>query len=84
VIGLNLKTEKQNRVIILIFFFFFKVFSGIEKVADEKGTMLLCVFLMNRWIRKRIPEMLSNGTIDGLLSVSEAQNWLNTIIFSDY
>jgi LacI family transcriptional regulator len=57
VIGLNLKTEnKNNRVIIPnILNFFRQSFSGIEKVADEKGTTLLCVFLMNLWTRKRIP-----------------------------
>jgi LacI family transcriptional regulator len=55
VIGLNLKTENKTIVIIPIFLilFFAKVFSGIEKVADEKGTTLLCVFLMNLWTRKR-------------------------------
>jgi LacI family transcriptional regulator len=44
VIGLNLKTEnKNNRVIIPnILNSFHKVFSGIEKVADEKA-FIMCI-----------------------------------------
>jgi LacI family transcriptional regulator len=61
-----------------------KVFSGIEKVADEKDITLLCVFLMNPWTKEaHALEMLSNGTIDSLFYriSEEAQNYMNTIPF---
>src|SRR5690606_9394149 len=53
--------------------FFAKVFSGIEKVAEERGyNVLTCI--SNESLMKEIHtlDMLSNGTIDGfILSVSE-------------
>ena len=77
VIGLNLKNRKTKTIGVIIpnilNSFFAKVFSGIEKVADEKGyNVITCI--SNESIEKEIStlEMLSNGTIDGfILSVSE-------------
>lgn len=77
VIGLNLKNRKTKTIGVIIpnilNSFFAKVFSGIEKVADEKGyNVITCI--SNESIVKEINtlEMLSNGTIDGfILSVSE-------------
>ena len=77
VIGLNLKNRKTKTIGVIIpnilNSFFAKVFSGIEKVADEKGyNVITCI--SNESIEKEINTlgMLSNGTIDGfILSVSE-------------
>lgn len=77
VIGLNLKNRKTKTIGVIIpnilNSFFAKVFSGIEKVADERGyNVITCI--SNESIEKEINtlEMLSNGTIDGfILSVSE-------------
>jgi LacI family transcriptional regulator len=77
VIGLNLKNRKTKTIGVIIpnilNSFFAKVFSGIEKVADEKGyNVITCI--SNESIVKEISvlDMLSNGTIDGfILSVSE-------------
>jgi LacI family transcriptional regulator len=77
VIGLNLKNRKTKTIGVIIpnilNSFFAKVFSGIEKLADEKGyNVITCI--SNESIVKEISvlEMLSNGTIDGfILSVSE-------------
>jgi LacI family transcriptional regulator len=77
VIGLNLKNRKTKTIGVIIpnilNSFFAKVFSGIEKVADEKGyNVIMCI--SNESIVKEIHtlDMLSNGTIDGfILSVSE-------------
>ena len=77
VICLNLKNRKTKTIGVIIpnilNSFFAKVFSGIEKVADEKGyNVITCI--SNESIVKEINtlEMLSNGTIDGfILSVSE-------------
>jgi len=77
VIGLNLKNRKTKTIGVIIpnilNSFFAKVFSGIEKVADEKGyNVITCI--SNESLEKEINtlEMLSNGTIDGfILSVSE-------------
>jgi LacI family transcriptional regulator len=53
--------------------FFAKVFSGIEKVADEKGyNVIMCISNESLEKEAHTLEMLSNGTIDGfILSVSE-------------
>lgn len=81
VIGLNLKNRKTKTIGVIIpnilNSFFAKVFSGIEKVADEKGyNVITCI--SNESLEKEIHtlDMLSNGTIDGfILSVSvEAQS----------
>ncbi len=77
VIGLNLKNRSTKTIGVIIpnimNSFFAKVFSGIEKVADEKGyKVITCI--SNESLDKEIStlEMLSNGTIDGfILSISE-------------
>ncbi|GIZ07333.1 LacI family DNA-binding transcriptional regulator [Flavobacterium sp. UMI-01] len=77
IIGLNLKNRKTKTIGVIIpnilNSFFAKVFSGIEKVADEKGyNVITCI--SNESLVKEINtlEMLSNGTTDGfILSVSE-------------
>jgi LacI family transcriptional regulator len=82
-IGLNLKnrTTKTIGVILpnILNSFFAKVFTGIEKVADEKGyKVMTCI--SNESLDKEISalEMLSNGAIDGfILSVSEEAQKLN-------
>ncbi|HLF53354.1 LacI family DNA-binding transcriptional regulator [Flavobacterium sp.] len=77
IIGVNLKNRKTKTIGVIIpnilNSFFAKVFSGIEKIADEKGyNVIMCI--SNESLDKEIHalEMLSNGTIDGfILSVSE-------------
>lgn len=77
VIGLNLKNRSTRTIGVIIpnilNSFFAKVFSGIEKIADEKGyKVITCI--SNESLEKEIGalEMLSNGTIDGfILSISE-------------
>lgn len=77
VIGLSLKNRKTKTIGVIIpnilNSFFAKVFTGIEKVADEKGyKVITCI--SNETLEKEINalEMLSNGTIDGfILSISE-------------
>lgn len=77
VIGLSLKNRKTKTIGVIIpnilNHFFAKVFSGIEKVADEKGyKVITCI--TNESAEKEINalEMLSNGTIDGfILSIAE-------------
>lgn len=76
-IGLNLKNRSTRTIGVIIpnilNQFFAKVFTGIEKVADEKGyKVITCI--SNESIEKETNalEMLSNGTIDGfILSISE-------------
>lgn len=83
VIGLNLKNRKTKTIGVIIpnilNSFFAKVFSGIEKVADQKGyNVIMCI--SNESLEKEVHtlEMLSNGTIDGfILSVSEEAQKLN-------
>jgi LacI family transcriptional regulator len=80
IIGLNLKNRSTKTIGVIIpnilNSFFAKVFTGIEKVADEKGYKIITC-ISNESIDKEIAvlDMLSNGTIDGfLLSISkEAQ-----------
>ncbi|RZJ73934.1 LacI family DNA-binding transcriptional regulator [Flavobacterium sp.] len=77
VIGLNLKNRKTKTIGVIIPNilnpFFAKVFTGIEKIADEKGyNIITCI--SNESLEKEVHalEMLSNGTIDGfVLSISE-------------
>ena len=77
VIGLNLKNRKTKTIGVIIpnilNSFFAKVFSGIEKVADEKGyNVIMCISNESLEKEAHTMEMLSNGTIDGfILSVSE-------------
>ncbi len=83
IIGLNLKYRKTKTIGVIIpnilNSFFAKVFSGIEKVADENGyKVITCI--SNESIEKETNtlDMLSNGTIDGfILSVSEEAQKLN-------
>lgn len=77
VIGLNLKNRRTKTIGVIIpnilNHFFAKVFSGIEKIADEKGYKLITC-ISNESSEKEINalEMLSNGTIDGfILSIAE-------------
>lgn len=75
--ALNLKNRKTKTIGVIIpnilNSFFAKVFTGIEKIADEKGYhVITCI--SNESLEKEIHtlEMLSNGTIDGfILSISE-------------
>lgn len=77
VIGLNLKNRKTKTIGVIIpnilNSFFAKVFSGIEKISDEKGyNVIMCI--SNESLAKEIYtlDMLSNGTIDGfILAISE-------------
>ena len=77
IIGLNLKNRSTKTIGVILpnilNSFFAKVFSGIEKVAEEKGyNLITCI--SNESIDKEIKalEVLSNGTIDGfILSISE-------------
>ncbi|RTY71555.1 LacI family transcriptional regulator [Flavobacterium sp. LS1P28] len=77
VIGLNLKNRKTRTIGVIIpnilNSFFAKVFSGIEKVADEKGyNVIMCISNESLDKEAHTLEMLSNGTIDGfIVSVSE-------------
>ncbi len=76
-IGLNLKNRSTKTIGVILpnilNSFFAKVFTGIEKVADEKGyKVITCI--SNESIDKEISalDMLSNGAIDGfILSISE-------------
>jgi LacI family transcriptional regulator len=75
--ALNLKNRKTKTIGVIIpnilNSFFAKVFTGIEKVTDEKGYhVITCI--SNESLEKEIHtlHMLSNGTIDGfILSISE-------------
>jgi LacI family transcriptional regulator len=77
IIGLNLKNRKTKTIGVIIpnilNSFFAKVFSGIEKIADEKGyNVIMCISNESLEKEAHTLEMLSNGTIDGfILSVSE-------------
>ncbi|MBQ0907282.1 LacI family DNA-binding transcriptional regulator [Flavobacterium sp. F-328] len=77
VIGLNLKNRKTKTIGVIIpnilNSFFAKVFSGIEKVADEKGyNVIMCISNESSEKEAHTLEMLSNGTTDGfIVSVSE-------------
>jgi LacI family transcriptional regulator len=77
IIGLNLKNRSTKTIGVIVpnilNSFFAKVFSGIEKVAEEKGyNVITCI--SNESLVKEVHalDMLSNGTIDGfILSISE-------------
>ncbi|NHM05887.1 LacI family transcriptional regulator [Flavobacterium sp. CYK-4] len=77
VIGLNLKNRKTKTIGVILPNilnpFFAKVFTGIEKVAEENGyNVITCI--SNESLQKEIStlEVLNNGTIDGfILSISE-------------
>lgn len=75
--AVNLKNKRSKTIGVIIPNilnpFFAKVFSGIEKTANEKGyNVITCI--SNESLEKEIHamDMLSNGTIDGfILSISE-------------
>lgn len=77
VIGLNLKNRKTKTIGVIIPNilnpFFAKVFTGIEKAADEKGyNIITCISNESLEKEMHVLDMLSNGTIDGfILSVSQ-------------
>lgn len=77
IIGLNLKNRKTKTIGVIIpdilNSFFAKVFSGIEKIADQKGyNVIMCISNESLEKEKNTMDMLSNGTIDGfILSISE-------------
>jgi LacI family transcriptional regulator len=76
-LAVNLKNKRSRTIGVIIPNilnpFFAKVFSGIEKAANEKGyNVITCI--SNESLEKEIHamDMLSNGTIDGfILSISE-------------
>lgn len=76
-IAVNLKSRRSKTIGVIIPNilnpFFAKVFSGIEKAANDRGyNVITCI--SNESLKKEIHamDMLSNGTIDGfILSVSE-------------
>ena len=76
-IAVNLKSKRSKTIGVIIPNilnpFFAKVFSGIEKAANDRGyNVITCI--SNESLEKEIHamEMLSNGTIDGfILSISE-------------
>ncbi|WP_264521081.1 LacI family DNA-binding transcriptional regulator [Flavobacterium sp. N1994] len=86
--GLNLKTKSTKTIGLIIpsvkNSFFVKVFSGIEKIADEKGySIITCISNESLTKEKQILHMLSNGIVDGIiLSISaeaQKQNEFNHI-----
>lgn len=76
-VAVNLKNQRSKTIGVIIPNilnpFFAKVFSGIEKAANERGyNVITCI--SNESLNKEIHamDMLSNGTIDGfILSISE-------------
>jgi LacI family transcriptional regulator len=76
VIGLSLKNRRTKTIGVIIpnilNSFFAKVFSGIEKVADEKGyKVITCISNESLEKESMLWKCLSNGTIDGfILSVA--------------
>jgi len=76
-IAVNLKSKRSKTIGVIIPNilnpFFAKVFSGIEKTANERGyNVITCI--TNESLKKEIHtmDMLSNGTIDGfILSISQ-------------
>ncbi|NDI97860.1 LacI family transcriptional regulator [Flavobacterium sp. LaA7.5] len=76
-IAVNLKSKRTKTIGVIIPNilnpFFAKVFSGIEKAANDRGyNVITCI--SNESLQKEIHamDMLSNGTIDGfILSISE-------------
>ncbi|CAM3983511.1 LacI family DNA-binding transcriptional regulator [Flavobacterium antarcticum] len=77
VTALNLKNRQTKTIGVILpnmlNSFFAKVFTGIEKVAEEKGYHIITC-ISNESLEKEINamELLSNGTVDGfILSISE-------------
>lgn len=75
--AINLKNQRTKTVGVIVpnilNLFFAKVFSGIEKAANEKGyNVITCISNESYDKEVYILDMLSNGTIDGfILSVAE-------------
>jgi LacI family transcriptional regulator len=81
----NLKRQRTNTIGVIIPNilnpFFAKVFSGIEKYANDKGYNVI-TYISNESIEKekQAMHMLSNGTVDGfILSVAEESQIQNEI-----
>ena len=77
VTALNLKNRQTKTIGVilpnLLNSFFAKVFTGIEKVAEEKGYHIITC-ISNESLEKEMHamELLSNGTVDGfILSIAE-------------
>jgi LacI family transcriptional regulator len=76
-IGLTLKTRRTKTIGVIIpnilNSFFAKVFSGIEKEAEEQGyKVITCISNESLEREKGALEMLSNGTADGfIVSIAE-------------
>lgn len=77
IVALNLKNRQTKTIGVILpnilNSFFAKVFTGIEKVAEEKGYHIITC-ISNESLEKEIHamELLSNGTVDGfILSISE-------------
>ncbi|WP_306353396.1 LacI family DNA-binding transcriptional regulator [Flavobacterium sp. '19STA2R22 D10 B1'] len=75
--AINLKNKRTKTIGVIVpnilNSFFAKVFSGIEKAANEKGYhVITCISNESHEKEVYIMEMLSNGTIDGfILSIAE-------------
>lgn len=73
----NLKNQRTNTIGVIIPNilnpFFAKVFSGIEKVANQKGyNLIACISNESIEKEKQVIDLLSNGTVDGfILSIAE-------------
>lgn len=81
----NLKRQRTNTIGVIIPNilnpFFAKVFSGIEKYANDKGYNVI-TYISNESIEKekQAMHMLSNGTVDGfILSVAEETQIQNEV-----
>jgi LacI family transcriptional regulator len=77
IVALNLKNRQTKTIGVILpnilNSFFAKVFTGIEKAAEEKGYHIITC-ISNESLEKEIHAMalLSNGTVDGfILSISE-------------
>lgn len=77
IMALNLKNRQTKTIGVILpnilNSFFAKVFTGIEKIAEEKGYHIITC-ISNESLEKEIHamELLSNGTVDGfILSISE-------------
>lgn len=75
--ALNLKNQSTKTIGVILpnilNSFFAKVFTGIEKVAEEKGYHIItCISNESLQKETHAMELLSNGTVDGfILSISE-------------
>src|SRR5690606_34978823 len=70
--AMNLRQRKTNTrgVVVpnILNYFFTQVFSGIEKMADQQGYILLCCISAESYEKEvRTLGFLSGGTVDGLI-----------------